>query len=149
MDKTYSLAEFQDLAWAAGFVSEFEYARHTDYVYNTYTKTFRQRLNAREQAAHVSVLNDLGDIFELGIATRDTSGFAADQAVEELCFLWRDHINDGWPLDYLIQADGLEVSRILSRWFAKLEEALVEREECKYESANSKGNYPGRIGIRS
>lgn len=129
MNKTYTLAEFQDLAWAAGYPNEFEYARHADYVYNTYSKTFRQRLNAREQALHIAVLNDLDDIFKLSIATRDVSGFAADQAVEELCYLWRDHINDGWPLDYLIQADGLEVSRILSRWFAELEKAVAAKEE--------------------
>ncbi len=128
MNRTYTLAEFQDLAMDAGYVSEFEYARHVDYVYSTSTKTFRARLNDRERNAHLAVLNELQYIFDLDIAARDTPGFAVDMAARELYFLWCDHIRDGWPLDYLIDADGLEVSRILSRWFAKLKEELAKRE---------------------
>lgn len=128
MEKTYTLAEFQDLAMDAGYVNEFEYARQQEYVYNTGTKVFRKHLDAREQAAHLAVLNELENIDNLDIAIHDVSGYAARAAIKDLCFSWRDHVSDGWPLDYLIDADGLEVSRILSRWFAKLKEELARKE---------------------
>ena len=129
MEKEYTLAEFQDLAMEAGYPNEFEYARLKEYVYNTGTKMFRKHLDVTERAIHLGVLDRLGNVDNLDIAECDVSGYAARAAIKDLCFSWRDHVSEGWPLDYLIQADGLEVSRILSRWFAKLQEELAKREE--------------------
>lgn len=129
MNKTYTVAEFQDLAMAAGYVYEHEYAKVAGYVYEKVPRLWRRRLTEKEIIQQRAILRDMYDDFDnKNIVGYSPAGWAVRAAVKELTETWVSHINDGWPLRYLIYEDGLDAVAALKRWLTALEEEVAAKE---------------------